>query len=125
MSKTIKVAINSLKGDDVISGHTGKSRKFWIFEIKDKQVVTKSLLELERDQTIHHVFHESNDYSSPIFDADFIITSGIGQGAINRFQERGILAAITSEVNVDRAIALLMKGELPIVAAQEGQSCSH
>lgn len=124
MSDIIKVAINCLKGDDTITGHTGKSRKFWVFQIRDNQIVEKSLLKLERNQTIHTVLHETGDYDNPIFKVNMIITSGIGQGAVNRLGQLGIRAVITPETSVDKAMELLLEGKLPVMAVAE-HSCNH
>lgn len=124
MSKTIKVAINCLKGDDTITGHTGKSRKFWVFQVQDNQIIDKTLLKLERNQTIHTVFHETGNYDNPIFDVDMIITAGIGQGAVNRFQQLGIRVVITPETSVDKAMELLLEGKLPARAVEQ-HSCNH
>ncbi len=124
MSEIIKVAINCLKGDDTITGHTGKSRKFWVFQVKDNQILDKTLLKLERDETIHTVFHETGDYDNPIFDVNMIITAGIGEGAVNRFQQLGIRAVITPETSVDKAMELLLEGRLPAMAVAR-HSCNH
>lgn len=125
MSKIIKIAVNSLKGDDTIGGHSGKCRKFWIFDVLDNKIIDKSLMNLERDQTLHHVFHESGNYNHPLFDVDILISGGIGAGAVNRLKSQNIQALITTETNADKAIALLIEGQLPIVANGHDGNCNH
>lgn len=48
----MKIAVTS-QDRKTITGHAGKCRKFWIYEIDDKTILKKSLLELTLDQSLH------------------------------------------------------------------------
>ena len=45
----MKIAVTS-QNRKTITGHAGKCRKFWIYEIVDKKVVDNTLLELALEQ---------------------------------------------------------------------------
>jgi predicted Fe-Mo cluster-binding NifX family protein len=55
---TMKIAITS-QNRKTITGHAGKCRKFWVYEIENNQVLGRSLLELPMEQS----FHESNHHT--------------------------------------------------------------
>jgi predicted Fe-Mo cluster-binding NifX family protein len=46
----IAVASQNRKG---ITGHTGRCRKFWIFQIGNAAIAAKELLELPKEQSLH------------------------------------------------------------------------
>ena len=60
-----------------ITEHTGRCRKFWIYEIEDGMVANKALLEIAKEQS----FHDSSPHdSSPLDDVQVLIAGGMGTG---------------------------------------------
>ncbi|MFN3398227.1 MAG: NifB/NifX family molybdenum-iron cluster-binding protein [Sulfurimicrobium sp.] len=96
----MKIAVTS-QNRKTITGHAGKCRKFWIYDIEDKKIVNKTLLELALEQS----FHESH---------------GAGQGLIRRLNNMGIQGFVTQETDPDAAVAAYLDGTL-----KPGQSECH
>ena len=98
-----------------VTGHTGRCRRFWTYQIEEGEVRSKSLLELPREQS----FHESPPGAPhPLDGAEVLITGGMGPGLERRLKARGIRALVTSETDPDRAVATFLGGKLPLAAAQ-------
>ncbi|MCW8959748.1 MAG: NifB/NifX family molybdenum-iron cluster-binding protein, partial [Gammaproteobacteria bacterium] len=76
----MKIAVTSQNRRE-ITGHAGRCRKFWIYEIEDRQIVDKQLLELPKEQA----FHESDPRQPhPLDDVTVLISGGMGQGMQHR-----------------------------------------
>lgn len=94
-----------------ITGHAGKCRRFWIYEIENGGIESKQLRELPIEQS----FHESDKSAPhPLDDIDVLVTAGMGPGLQQRLQQKGILAWITQETDPDRAALDLVKGTLRV-----------
>lgn len=106
---TIKIAVTS-QNRKTITGHAGKCRKFWIYEVAGSEVVGKNLLELPIEQS----FHESHGQAHPLDDANVLICGGMGQGLVNRLKAKSIEGLITTETDPDRAVAAYLAGNLPL-----------
>lgn len=79
-----------------ITGHAGICRKFWIYEIDDKKIVNKTLLELALEQS----FHESHAAGPhPLDRINALISGGAGQGLIRRLNNMGIQCLVTPETD--------------------------
>ena len=112
----MKIAVCSQNRKEV-TGHAGKCRKFWIYEIKDKEVNKKELLELPIEQSLHQLAHSPvNDptFTHPAYEADVLITGGMGMGLFNRLNMAETRGIITPEKDPDKAVALFLKGNLPV-----------
>ncbi len=109
----MKVAISSQNKSD-ITGHAGKTSRFWIYTVEDKKIINKELIELAREDILHMRFHESdNPYAPhPVLDSNVIITGGAGQGFISKMAVKDIEVVITDELNPDTAIEQLMNGTI-------------
>lgn len=105
----MKVAVAS-QNRKTVTGHAGKCRKFWIFQITGKEITTRELLELPIEQSFHESDH---DQPHPLDGVDVLICGGMGQGLQNRLKQKGILAVATSETDLDRAVASWLDGTLP------------
>ncbi len=109
MNHRLKIAVTS-QNRKTVTGHAGKCRKFWIFEVEGTDIKDKTLLELSIEQS----FHESHGASShPLDDMNVLITGGMGAGLQQRLKQKGILAVATSETDPDRAVAAWLAGTLP------------
>lgn len=112
----MKIAVTS-QNRKTITGHAGKCRKFWIYEIVDKKIVNKTLLELALEQS----FHESHAAGPhPLDGINVLISGGAGQGLIRRLNNMGIQGLVTAETDPDSAVAAFLDGTLKL-----GQTVSH
>jgi predicted Fe-Mo cluster-binding NifX family protein len=112
----MKIAVTS-QNRKTITEHAGMCRKFWIYEIDDKTVVKKTMLELAKEQS----FHESHGAGPhPLADIDTLICGGAGEGLIRRLNDMGIQGLVTTETEPDSAVAHFLDGTLKL-----GQSGSH
>lgn len=110
----MKIAVTS-QNRKTVTGHAGKCRKFWVYEIEGKEVKGRHLLELPIEQS----FHESHgDAPHPLDDVDVLICGGMGAGLRQRLTQRGIAAAATSETAPDRAVTAWLDGTLPEAAPE-------
>jgi predicted Fe-Mo cluster-binding NifX family protein len=115
----MKIAVSSQNRRE-ITGHAGRCRKFWIYEIEDQQTKGKELLELPKEQS----FHESSPQSAhPLDDVTVMISGGMGQGMLRRLAAKGIIGIITEEKEPDSAVKAYLAGRLQSVGAGEG--CHH
>ncbi len=116
----MKIAVTS-QNRKTVTGHAGKCRKFWVYEIEGKEVKGRNLLELPIEQS----FHESHgDAPHPLDDVDVLICGGMGAGLQQRLKQRGIAAAATSETDPDQAVTAWLDGTLP-EAAPEAHDHAH
>lgn len=112
----MKIAVTS-QNRKTITGHAGKCRKFWIYEIVDKKIVNKTLLELALEQS----FHESHAAGShPLDGVNVLISGGAGHGLIRRLNNMGIQGLVTPEADPDSAVAAFLNNTLKL-----GQAESH
>ena len=117
----MKIAVAS-QNQKTISGHAGKVSRFYIYEINEatKEVISKELITLPREDVLHVRFHESADpwAPHPIFAVDVVITGGAGPGFVNRLASQNTRVVITSEDDPDTAVRLWLNGTLPRQAPQ-------
>jgi predicted Fe-Mo cluster-binding NifX family protein len=117
----MKIAVTSQNRREVTE-HAGMCRKFWIYEIENAQTMSKTLLELPKEQ----LFHESSPMAPhPLDDIAALISGGMGQGLVRRLAAKGISAIVTSEKDPDAAIAALLAGRLAPREPGEGCQCGH
>ena len=111
----MKIAVCSQNRKEV-TGHAGRCRKFWIYEIEDKAVKNKDLLELPIEQSLHEMNHNpvtDAHFVHPAYDADVLIAGGMGPGLVNRLQMNGTRGIITPEKDPDKAVDLFLNDALP------------
>ena len=104
----MKIAVASQNRRE-ITDHTGRCRKFWIYEVDEGTVSTKELLELPKEQS----FHDSSPHEpSPLDGVQVLIAGGMGTGLVRRLEIMGIEPLITTETDPDRAVADYLNGSL-------------
>lgn len=104
----MKIAVASQNRKSITS-HTGRCRKFWIYQIENDAIAAKELLELPKEQS----FHDSSPLEpSPLDDVQVLIAGGMGTGLAQRLQQRKIQALITKETNPDQAVKDFLNGTL-------------
>lgn len=110
----MKIAVASQNRQQV-TGHAGQCRRFWIVEIADQAVVGRALIELEREETFHAT--GGGGFPQALQGIDRLIAGGMGPGLRQRLAARGIAAIVTTETDVDKAIAGVLAGTLTDEAA--------
>jgi predicted Fe-Mo cluster-binding NifX family protein len=116
----MKIAVTS-QNRKTITGHAGKCRKFWVYEVEEGAIQGRELLELPIEQS----FHESPiDAPHPLDGVNVLIAGSMGAGMQNRMKQKGTLAVATSETDPDRAVAAWLDGTLP-EAAPEAHDHEH
>ncbi|MFZ5483712.1 MAG: NifB/NifX family molybdenum-iron cluster-binding protein [Pseudomonadota bacterium] len=117
----MKIAIAS-QNRKTVTGHAGKCRRFWIYEVVDGQPAGRSMLELSIEQT----FHESHGAGAhPLAGVDTLICGGMGSGLQRRLAGMGIRGLVTSETDPDTAVRALLDGALPLLAPEDHDHHSH
>jgi predicted Fe-Mo cluster-binding NifX family protein len=105
----MKIAVAS-QNRRAITGHTGRCRKFWIYDIgREGKILGKQLMELARSQS----FHESSPHDPhPLQAVQVLISGGMGQGMQRRLAAMGIEAVVTSHSDPDIAVSAWLDGSL-------------
>lgn len=104
----MKIAVTSQNRREV-SNHAGRCRKFWIYDIENRQVLNKQLLELPQEQS----FHESPAHQPHPLDVAAVLISGsMGQGMYLRLAAKGIIGIVTAEKDPDRTVKEYLAGNL-------------
>ncbi|NTV95857.1 MAG: dinitrogenase iron-molybdenum cofactor biosynthesis protein [Thiobacillus sp.] len=117
----MKIAITS-QNRKTVTGHAGKCRKFWIYEVTGDQINGRTLLEL----SLADSFHESHGQGPhPLDDVNVLISGGMGSGLQLRLRQKGIDAQVTSETNPDRAVSAYLAGTLPPGVPEEHDHDHH
>lgn len=110
----MKIAVAS-QNRKSITGHAGKCRKFWIYQLDGQRLVDKTLLELPLQDSLHASPH---DAAHPLDTVDLLICGGLGQGLKRRLEQRGVRAVATAESDPDRAVAAWLVGTLEELPAE-------
>lgn len=117
----MKIALTS-QNRKTITGHAGKCRKFWIYEIDGQQVGNKTLLELAMEET----FHESHGSGPhPLDGVDVLISGGMGEGLNRRLAGMHIRAVVTPETDLDKAVSAFLDGSLALGQAEAHDHDHH
>jgi len=122
--KTI-VAVAS-QNKKVIFEHAGKCRNFIIYTIDNGVVESKKLLELSKEETLHTSIHGDATVKHSLYDADILLTRGIGKGLIQKLARYNVACYKIEETNPDTAIQKLINGTLEAVApvSHEKSGCN-
>lgn len=117
----MKIAVTS-QNRKTITGHAGKCRKFWIYDVEGQAVKGRTLMELPIEQS----FHESHgDGAHPLDDIAVLITGGMGSGLLARLKQKGIEGLLTPETDPDRAVTDFLGGRLETVSAEVHGHAHH
>jgi len=118
----IKIAVASQNRRE-ITGHTGRCRKFWIYDITDGgRIAGKQLLEFPKSLSLHesppHVAH-------PLDVVQVLISGGMGNGVRRRLAAMGVEPVVTDRTDPDLAVTAWLDGSLENIPAVIGQHPSH
>ncbi|MEW6415738.1 MAG: NifB/NifX family molybdenum-iron cluster-binding protein [Pseudomonadota bacterium] len=117
----MKIAVASQNRKNV-TGHAGKCRKFWIYDIEANAVKDKQHLELPREQSFHE-FRGAEPH--PLAGVQVLITGGMGEGLARRLAGMGIEGLVTSETDPDQAVAAWLAGTLPLGSTEAHSGHDH
>ena len=122
----MKIAVTS-QNRKAITGHAGKCRKFWLYDVDGQQVRNKQLVELTLTQSFHEVAHAgmATPNPHPLDGVSLLIAGGMGRGLQNRLKHQGIQAVATSESDPDRAVAAWLAGTLAEIEAESHEGGDH
>ena len=104
---TLRIAVSS-QNRKTVTEHAGKCRKFWIYEIAQGKLASKTLLELPIEQSFHVA---AEDQPHPLDSSHVLLTAGIGSGLQQRLLRRGIEGVLTTETDPDRAVAAYLSAQ--------------
>lgn len=111
----MKIAVTS-QNRKTVTGHAGKCRKFWVYEVDSADVKGRTLLELPMQQS----FHASHGAGAhPLDSVNVLITGGMGMGLRERLKQKGIVAVATAETDPDRAVNAWLNGSLAELAPED------
>lgn len=106
----MKIAVAS-QNRKIVTGHAGKCRRFWVYDIEAGAVKGRQLLDLPREQSFHE--HQGPE-PHPLQGVQVLITGGMGEGLARRLAGMGIEGLITTETDPDRAVTAYLAGTLPL-----------
>jgi predicted Fe-Mo cluster-binding NifX family protein len=89
-----------------VTGHAGKTRKFYRFDIDDnsKQILDKQLIELPKEMSLHEYHGDEH----PVYEADWLITGGCGEGFKRRMANHSVRVRVTDTTSIDDALTELL-----------------
>ena len=104
----MKIAVTSQNKTNITS-HTGRCKNFWIYEVNSKEILSKELLQLSKEETflntVPHIPQALNNIQ-------VLISGGIGCGLMNRLEDQGIEGIVTSEREPDLAVITYLENSL-------------
>lgn len=115
----MKIAVTSQNRKEV-TGHAGRCRKFWLFDVEGEQIISRELLELAKEQCFHDM---APGIAAPLESVDLLIVGGMGSGLRARLARRGIPVVVTGEKDPEQAVRLWLAGALR--EAPPGADCQH
>ncbi len=100
----IKIAVAS--EGEMVAGHFGHCENFWIFETRDNQIVKK--------ESIPNPGHRPGFLPNFLNDMNVkvIISGGMGGGAIEIFNEKGIRVIVGATGSAQEAAERYLQGDL-------------
>lgn len=121
----MKIAVTS-QNRKTITEHAGKCRKFWVYDIHNRQIAGKALLELPLEQSFHESAHAAGPQAAhPLDGTCLLIAASAGRGLQTRLAQKGIQVAVTTETDPDRAVTAWLNGTLPLVTGPAHDCDSH
>ncbi len=109
--------------NNIICGHFGHAKNFSVFTVEDGKIVSREELDTQGNHcaTMPAFIKENN--------IDAVITSGMGQGAVDGLAAVGIKSYSGAMGDPVKAVEKLIEGELKNVGANcsghEHGSCHH
>ncbi len=114
----MKIAVASQNRREV-TGHAGRCRKFWIYDIEQGHIESRQLLELSKEQALHGY---PPGAPHPLGNVQVLITGGHGHGLQERLAAMGVAGFVTSLHDPEQAVAAYLAGQLK---AEPGDTHEH
>ncbi len=114
----MKIAVASDEGK-IISSHFGRTKGFVIFDVEGKEIKSREYLSntftghamgLHESGSHHHNSHSL--ILEALKDVKVVISHGMGRRLYDDLKSTGIDVYVTEETDVDKAVNLLLDGEL-------------
>ncbi len=119
----MKIAVTS-QNQRTITGHAGRCRTFWVYDIADNAISDKRLVELAPDQTLHEIGHGVS-VEHPLSGIEALISGGMGPGLAQGLIEQSITGLITAEKDPDAAVQAYLGGRLITVTPGQHRQDHH
>lgn len=109
----MKIVITS-QNKRTVSGHAGRATRFVLFTLENGSVISKDLIEVDKENTLHEFFHNPRvpGNTHPVLEADVIITGSMGPGFVHHMDEFGIESVMTDERDLDDVVQKYLNGTL-------------
>lgn len=109
----MKIAVASNNG--IVAGHFGHCETFMMYDVEGKQIVN--------EEALPNPGHKPGFLPNFLADhgANVIIAGGMGGGAVDIFNERGVEVVVGADGDAKKAVEAFLKGEL----VSTGEICSH
>lgn len=114
----MKIAVAS-QNQKHVTGHSGRCRRFWIYDTDEQTIRTKQLVELTVEQTFHA---SAPDLPEALSGVQVLITGGMGRGLVRRLGRHQIQGVVTPESDPDAAVQAYLAGTLE---TQEPEDHDH
>ncbi|GBE09473.1 dinitrogenase iron-molybdenum cofactor [bacterium BMS3Abin12] len=115
----MKIAVASQNRRNV-TDHTGRCRRFWVYEIEHGRIVRKDLRELPISGSLHET---PAGAPHALDDADVLIAGGMGMGVRRKLDARGITGVVTAGADPDAAVAAYLAGT-PTLTSTVDRGCT-
>lgn len=116
----MKIAVTS-QDRQHITEHAGHCHRFWVYEVADRAITQKTLVDVPKTQTFHEF---SGKIPTHLEDVQVLIAGGMGQSLIQRLARNGIQGLVTTETEPDVAVSAYLSGNLATQAPEE-KTCRH
>ena len=100
----MKIAITS-QNRRTVTAHAGRCRRFWVYDVEDGQVRARTLLELDKMDTLHEV---SPAIPGPLQGLDMLVSTGMCDNLVARLGRNRIEARRTDCEDPDAALQHLL-----------------
>ena len=104
----MKIAIAS-QDQQTVTAHAGRCQNFWIYETSETTVLSKSILELPKEQSFHH---SSPHKPHPLDEVQVLIVESMGRGVVCCLANKGIEGIVTRETSPDQVVSAYVEGSL-------------
>ena len=105
LADALKIAVSS-QDCRTITGHAGRCRRFWVYEIRGNRIDGKTLRELTPTQMLHS---SPLGNGHPLDDVHVLITTAVSPFLYQRLQRGGVRPFVTEEGDPDEAVRVLLE----------------
>jgi predicted Fe-Mo cluster-binding NifX family protein len=114
-SETLRIAVSS-QNLKTVTGHAGRCRRFWIYEIRENRLAGRTLCELTPEQTLHSAPLAERH---PLAGVHVMITANVTPFLYQRLARAGIRPFVTDEPDPDKALRMLLEKVAGVKTAPE------